>query len=207
MIKIIDNDENVLFEVSILNADYNQQEKMHISFFESRWNDIREQRDRLFKQSEWIYQRHTNQIAQGLPTTITLSKFDEWLSYWQALRDITTNFTNPFDAVLPEMPSDIDATGYEEIKQTNQRIFGERLSKESVDKIGIRILELEKSGVATNSQALLQTLGVIQNLTSSGALKKARDLAMYYRPSFLQYSDTFDYLINSITAYFNRMGY
>jgi len=59
---------------------------------EEELNSIRRQRDRLLQQCDWVVLPHS---------PITGSKLDEWITYRQALRDIT-NQTPPY--TLPTQP-------------------------------------------------------------------------------------------------------
>ena len=57
----------------------------------SQWESIRDQRDNLLKQTDW-----------RASSDLTLS--DEWKTYRQALRDITTQ-SDPFNITWPSIPS------------------------------------------------------------------------------------------------------
>lgn len=59
---------------------------------ETLWERVREVRDALLLESDWVV----------LADTIVSNK-DAWLEYRQALRD-TTNVSNPFDVIIPTKP-------------------------------------------------------------------------------------------------------
>lgn len=60
----------------------------------TRWASIRQQRDNLLKECDWVTIRSTD-ISTPVPT--------DWATYRQALRDITTQ-TDPFDITWPTKP-------------------------------------------------------------------------------------------------------
>lgn len=60
------------------------------------WHIVRDQRARLISETAWIRERA---FDQGLPVP------QEWLDYWQALRDIPQTFENPKDVIWPEQPT------------------------------------------------------------------------------------------------------
>ena len=60
------------------------------------------ERNRLFAATEWVRQRHADQVELGINDA---ANWDTWLNYWQALRDLPDQ--PDFDAlnpVWPEMP-------------------------------------------------------------------------------------------------------
>ena len=58
-----------------------------------RWEDIRNERDRLIAETDYM----------ALQDTAALS--DEWKTYRQELRDIPTSQSDPDDVVWPTRPS------------------------------------------------------------------------------------------------------
>jgi hypothetical protein len=58
---------------------------------------LRSQRDMLLSGTKWIQERHQDELALGLPTTLSQSIYTNWLQYWQALR------------ALPDSTPDLDA--------------------------------------------------------------------------------------------------
>lgn len=61
---------------------------------EVKWNEVREKRNNLLKESDW---------TQFADSPISGSKLTEWQTYRQSLRDIT-NQENPFEITWPELP-------------------------------------------------------------------------------------------------------
>ena len=61
---------------------------------EVKWNEIRNTRNNLLKESDW---------TQFADSPISGSKLTEWQTYRQSLRDIT-NQENPFEITWPELP-------------------------------------------------------------------------------------------------------
>jgi hypothetical protein len=59
----------------------------------SSWDWLRQQRNNLLKESDWTV----------LPDAPVKNK-EAWLTYRQALRDITEGLTDPMDAVWPTKP-------------------------------------------------------------------------------------------------------
>lgn len=70
------------------------------------WEKIRKKRSELFKETEWIKFRHRDQKEANIQTTLTEEQYQEWLDYWQALRDLPNNFQNPEEVVWPDKPTE-----------------------------------------------------------------------------------------------------
>ena len=60
-----------------------------------RWKIIRNERDKLLKESDYL-------ILADAP--ITTEKKEEWTTYRQSLRDIPQTFSNPDDVTYPDKP-------------------------------------------------------------------------------------------------------
>jgi hypothetical protein len=60
------------------------------------WRAIRGRRDTLLSLSDW---------TQLSDSPLSEEEKTEWATYRQILRDVTTSFTNPWDATLPEDPT------------------------------------------------------------------------------------------------------
>jgi len=71
---------------------------------EEKWADIKKQRVICFQETEWIKLRHRDQQDRGIPTTLSMEQYQDWLDYWQALRDLPETYPNPDDVVFPEQP-------------------------------------------------------------------------------------------------------
>lgn len=70
---------------------YNTQE------LEDQWNQIREQRNQLLKDSDWT------QISDY---DLGIENKEQWALYRQELRDLPDNQLNPFDIQWPDIPQD-----------------------------------------------------------------------------------------------------
>ena len=60
------------------------------------------ERSRLFRRTDWIRDRHKDQIDQDITTTLTVGQYNAWLTYWTELRDLPS--TQGFDAGNPSWP-------------------------------------------------------------------------------------------------------
>jgi len=92
-------------------------------------------------------------------------------------------------------------------QQNHQRQFGEQLSKELVDLVGARNLELSFSGNTPNVSGMLTALGGVLSLMQTGALKTARTIIAAYAPSFPLHSDIMAEAIQKITAFLQTNGW
>jgi hypothetical protein len=63
---------------------------------ENKWNILRAYRNELLAQSDW---------SQLGDTPFTAEQKNAWTSYRQTLRDIPQDYTNPNDAMFPEVPA------------------------------------------------------------------------------------------------------
>jgi len=68
-------------------------------------NILRESRDELLKQCDHVISRHSEQTTLGITTSITTSKYSEWLLYRQELRDITAGYIPVVDPEYPAEPT------------------------------------------------------------------------------------------------------
>ena len=65
------------------------------AYKEGAWNSHRPERDRLLQKCDWVVSKYT-ELGQSIP--------DEWKTYRQALRDITTQ-SDPDNITWPTKPS------------------------------------------------------------------------------------------------------
>lgn len=65
---------------------------------------VREKRDSLIADSDWIVNRHRDQIGAGVPTSLTDAQYQSWLSYRQQLRDISKQAGWPESISWPPQP-------------------------------------------------------------------------------------------------------
>ena len=61
----------------------------------SKWLDIRQERNKLLAETDWIVTMHKEK-GTNIPAA--------WKTYRQALRDITDTYTSSDDVVWPEKP-------------------------------------------------------------------------------------------------------
>ena len=61
---------------------------------DAKWDEIRETRKQILSETDWTV----------LPDSPVSSSIDDWKTYRQSLRDITSQ-TNPFEIVWPTQPS------------------------------------------------------------------------------------------------------
>ncbi|MHA3052541.1 phage tail assembly chaperone [Acinetobacter sp. ANC 4640] len=64
----------------------------------------RTKRDALLLDSQWLVQRHRDQIEVSEPTTLTADQYKALLTYRQALRDVPTQTGFPDNIVWPSYP-------------------------------------------------------------------------------------------------------
>lgn len=64
----------------------------------------RNKRDQLLGDTQWLVQRHRDQIEVAEPTTLTDDQYKALLTYRQALRDITKQEGFPKEVIYPEYP-------------------------------------------------------------------------------------------------------
>ena len=65
---------------------------------EARAARVRAERDRRLDGSQWIMQRHVDEVAAGGTTTLRSTEYQTWLTYRQALRDLPAQPGFPWDA-------------------------------------------------------------------------------------------------------------
>lgn len=64
--------------------------------------DAKNLRNELFASTSWLRERHADEIALQLPTTLSEEQWSSWLEYWQKLRDM--DFSEPDNIVFPKQP-------------------------------------------------------------------------------------------------------
>lgn len=68
------------------------------------WDALRAERDGLIAATDWLVQRHAEELALDIATTLTPEQHADLLTYRQALRDLPDNTTDPADPVWPVNP-------------------------------------------------------------------------------------------------------
>lgn len=66
--------------------------------------EVRLKRDQLLSDTQWLIQRHRDQIEVSEPTTLTADQYKALLTYRQALRDVPTQSGFPNNIVWPSHP-------------------------------------------------------------------------------------------------------
>ena len=70
---------------------------------------MRNQRNLLLRQVDWMRDRHNDQAALGVTPTLTTDQHTQLLTYIQALRNVPQNSPNPAAPVWPTAPSFVPA--------------------------------------------------------------------------------------------------
>jgi len=66
--------------------------------------EVRRVRDILLSDTDWIMQRHSEEVSNNIEPSLSPDKYSAWLSYRKDLRDITENYTPVSDPVYPSKP-------------------------------------------------------------------------------------------------------
>lgn len=121
------------------------------------------------------------------------------------------------DADFDILVNSFDISAYEEAvnetyfhqKQREQREYGDYLSKEMTDLVGVVNLNLASQNIAVNIAQLGQTLSGLKLLMEGGALKTSRNLCNYYKtvPDLAPYISVFDHAIEDINEFLALRGY
>ncbi len=67
--------------------------------------ELRARRDGLLAASDWLIQRHRDQLDSELPTSLTTASYESWIAYRQALRDVPTQPGFPDEVGWPALPA------------------------------------------------------------------------------------------------------
>ena len=71
---------------------------------ESKWDEVRAERDRRIAAIEWRVNRYRNQVDNDETSEDDAIKYQEILAYVQALRDVPENNTDPGNISWPVVP-------------------------------------------------------------------------------------------------------
>lgn len=69
---------------------------------------VRQERDSLITQVEWVRQRHLDEVALGVTTTLRDTEYIQLLSYIQDLRSVPNQQGFPHEVGWPEIPDFIE---------------------------------------------------------------------------------------------------
>lgn len=65
---------------------------------------VRDARDALIVECDWLVARHRDQVEASKPTTLTSAQYQAWLTYRQALRDLPAQSGFPASVTWPVAP-------------------------------------------------------------------------------------------------------
>ena len=73
--------------------------------------EVRIKRNKLLNETIWMYERHQQEkelivLSEISETTLTTQKYNEWLIYWQTLRDITKDVSTVDDVSKIAWPNE-----------------------------------------------------------------------------------------------------
>lgn len=69
------------------------------------WAALRIERDRLFEETRWLVERHSEELLLGRMPTLSASQYTDLLAYRQDLRDLPGNTVDPEQVVWPAKPA------------------------------------------------------------------------------------------------------
>lgn len=69
------------------------------------WDALRAERDGLIAATDWLVQRHAEELVLELDTTLTPEQHTDLLAYRQALRDLPETTTDPTNPEWPNEPT------------------------------------------------------------------------------------------------------
>jgi len=78
---------------------------------EAKWVAMRGKRSELINDSTWIVERHVEQKALSVPTTLSDVEYQLWLEYRQSLRDLPSTITNINSIQWPSAPGQLGIAG------------------------------------------------------------------------------------------------
>lgn len=78
---------------------------------EAKWVEMRAERDERIHVSTWIVERHAEQKALGVATTISDTEHQLWLEYRQKLRNLPSTITNINNIQWPSAPGQLGIAG------------------------------------------------------------------------------------------------
>ncbi|WP_436264141.1 tail fiber assembly protein [Paraburkholderia terricola] len=69
-------------------------------------SSVRAKRNQILEQWDWVTQRHVEQTNASTATSLTSEQYQTWLSYRQALRDLTQQAGFPSSVIWPTAPAE-----------------------------------------------------------------------------------------------------
>ena len=66
--------------------------------------EVRRVRDERLSSTDWIMQRHSEEVSDNTETSLSPDKYSAWLSYRKDLRDITEKYTPTAHPGYPVKP-------------------------------------------------------------------------------------------------------
>ena len=101
--KVIVKDVNNMTEQELA-ARQAQEAEWESGADEREWRSIRQQRDGLLKDTQWIMDRHSEQVAHGIKPSLTDKQVKAFAEYRQSLRDLPQSVGNPDKVKWPKNP-------------------------------------------------------------------------------------------------------
>lgn len=92
-------------------------------------------------------------------------------------------------------------------QQNTQRLFGEKLLKLAIDKLGARNLKLARENTPADVAALAGQMASIKVLLEGGALKTVRSICNAIKGNFPLHSDILQFVIDEITNFLSENGW
>lgn len=104
-------------------------------------------------------------------------------------------------------PSSYSLDEFDAIQQNSQRLFGEKLLKVAVDKIGARNLKLARENTPADIAALASSMASLKLLLEGGALKTVIGLCNAVKNNFPNHTDILQSVIDEISNFLNENGW
>ena len=84
--------------------NWKSKEQIDQEQLEAKIQKLREQRNKLLQETDWLLLRHHDEVSMERTTTLSIEQYQELLAYRQALRDLPESWdiNNP---IFPDKPS------------------------------------------------------------------------------------------------------
>jgi len=159
-----------------------------------------------------IYATINDNIVTNI-ISLTEEEYFEIAKQNQLIIDIEDIFPRPQigwllegNSLLPNQPI-VDADEADAIRQTTQRLYGEKILPELVDLMGQRNLKLIREGSSVNIASLASQMASIKLLLETGAITTARSICLALKPSYPSHADILDKASEDIANFLSTHGY
>jgi len=159
-----------------------------------------------------IYAAINDNIVTNI-MSLTEEEYVEIAKQNQLVIDIEDIFPQPQlgwvldgNLLLPNQPI-VDADEADAIRQTTQRLYGEKILPELVDLMGQRNLKLIREGSSVNIASLASQMASIKLLLETGAITTARSICLALKPSYPSHADILDKAAEDIANFLSTHGY